>query len=387
MKDMIQMTRSEQERAMICMAVLSGEMERGTAAAMLGISARQVRRVLAAYRQEGPAGVVHGNRGRAPVQTLSTAQRMRIVALAAGRYAGVNDTHLSELLAEEEGITVSRSTVRRLRVAAGLARPRTRRAPQHRSRRERMARAGMLVQIDGSQHRWLGAEASMVTLLAAIDDATGEVVGAHFRAQEDAAGYLALLLGVVRSVGCPQAVYHDRHGIFVRPARDRDTLAEQLAGAREPTQVGRALQQLGIRSIQAHSPQAKGRVERLFGTLQDRLVVELRLAGVTTLEQATAFLPGFLARFNARFAVPAVDDTVAYRPLRPEQDVWQICCFAYQRVVANDDTIGFGGARWQLRPQAGRASLARATVTVREHLDGSLSVWHRQPPPDHPGPS
>ena len=361
---------------MVCTAVLSGEVGRRDAAAWLGVSERQLRRVVAAYRADGPAGLVHGNRGRAPARTLSAELRGRIVRLAAERYAGVNDTHLSELLAREEGIVVSRSTVRRLRVGAGLARPRTRRAPQHRSRRERMARAGMLVQIDGSQHRWLGAERPLATLLAAIDDATGTVEGALFREQEDAAGYLAVLLGLVRGVGCPQALYHDQHGIFVRPAREREGLAEQLRGQRDLTQVGRALQQLGIRSIRAHSPQAKGRVERLFGTLQDRLVAEMRLAGLATLADANAFLPGFLARFNARFAVPAAEPEAAYRPLAPEHDPWQICCLAYERVVANDDTIGFGGQRLQLHPPAGRASLARATVAVREHLDGSLSVWH-----------
>lgn len=369
------MNQAEQERAMICTAVLSGEVERGEAAVWLGLSERQLRRILAAYRAEGLAGLVHGNRGRAPVQTLSAALRERIVGLAAGRYAGVNDTHLSELLAREEGILVSRSTVRRLRMGAGLARPRTRRAPRHRSRRERMARAGMLVQIDGSQHRWLGEDAPLVTLLAAIDDATGAVEGAVFREHEDAAGYLAVLLGLVRGVGCPRALYHDGHGIFVRPARERESLAEQLRGQRDLTQVGRALQQLGIGSVRAHSPQAKGRVERLFGTLQDRLVAELRLAGVTTLAQANVFLPGFLAHFNERFAVPAVEPESAYRPLAPEHDPWQICCLCYERVVANDDTIGFGGQRLQLHPPASRTSLARATVAVREHLDGSLSVW------------
>ena len=362
---------------MVCTAVLSGEVGRAEAAAWLGISARHLRRVVAAYRTAGPAGVVHGNRGRSPVQTLSEERREQIVGLAAGRYAGVNDTHLSELLASEEGITVSRATVRRLRVGAGLARPRTRRAPQHRSRRERMARAGMLVQIDGSQHHWLGADTPRVTLLAAIDDATGEVVGALFRAQEDAAGYLALLLGLVQRVGCPQAVYHDKHGIFVRPVREPDTLTEQLAGQRAPTQVGRALQQLGISSIRAHSPQAKGRVERLFGTLQDRLVAELRLAGITTLAAANAFLPAFLVRFTARFAVPAAEPEGAYQVLPTGCDPWQICCFCYERTVANDGTIGFAGQRLQLHPPAGRGSLARAVVEVREHLDGSVSVWHQ----------
>jgi len=377
MKDMIQMSRTDQERAMVCTAVLSGEMTRRDAAAWLGMSERQLRRVVAAYRAEGPAGVVHGNRGRSPVQTLGADARARIVALATGRYAGLNDTHLSEVLASEEGIMVSRSTVRRLRVGAGLVRPRTRRAPRHRRRRERMARAGMLVQIDGSQHHWLGAETARVVLLAAIDDATGAVPAALFRAQEDAAGYLELLLELVTSVGCPQAVYHDGHGIFVRPARDRESLAEQLRGERDLTQVGRAFQDLGIRSVRAHSPQAKGRVERLFGTLQDRLVAELRLAGITTLAAANAFLPGFLGRFNARFTVPAAEPDLAYQALPAGCDPWQVCCLRYARVVANDGTIGFAGHRWQLHPLPHRASLARATVDVREHLDGSLSVWHR----------
>ncbi len=162
----------------------------------------------------------------------------------------------------------------------------------------------------------------------------------------------------------------------MRPAGERESLAEQLRGQRDLTQVGRALGQLGIGSVRAHSPQAKGRVERLFGTLQDRLVVELRLAGMTTLDQANAFLPDFLARFNRRFGVPATQDVPAFQPLPAGCDPWQICCLCYERVVANDGTIGFGGRRLQLHPHAGRASLTRATVAVREHLDGSLSVWH-----------
>jgi hypothetical protein len=141
-------------------------------------------------------------------------------------------------------------------------------------------------------------------LVAAIDDATGTVPAAIFRAQEDTAGYLMVLYQVVTTVGVPEAVYHDRHTIFVRPAQERESVAEQLAGQREPTQVGRALRALGIVSITAHSPQAKGRVERLFATLQDRWVAELRLAGATTLAEANAVLAAYLPRFNTRFAVP-----------------------------------------------------------------------------------
>jgi hypothetical protein len=205
-------------------------------------------------------------------------------------YAGVNDTHAQELLAEHEGITISRTTLHRIRREAGIATVRPRRSPHHRRRRERKAQAGMLIQIDGSKHRWLGQTAPWLTLIAGIDDATGMVVAACFREQEDAAGYFHLLRQLVEQWGRPQALYHDRHSIFVRSAKDPDTLAEQLVGKRQPTQVGRAMQQLGIASVTARSPQAKGRIERLFGTLQDRLLVELRLAGVQTLEQANRFL-------------------------------------------------------------------------------------------------
>lgn len=200
---------------------------------------------------------------------------------------------------------------------------------------------------------------------------------AVFRQQEDAAGYLALLHQVVSTVGVPEAVYHDRHGIFVRPAREQESLTEQLAGAREPTQVGRALRDLGIVSLCAHSPQAKGRIERLFGTLQDRLVAELRLAGATTCEAANAVLAAYLPRFNARFAVPAVVPDPAWRPLAPAIDPWQVCCFRYMRTVGRDDTVRLGEHRVQLLPGRGRGTYARCRVEVREHLDGSLSVWHQ----------
>ena len=178
------------------------------------------------------------------------------------------------------------------------------------------------------------------------------------------------------TVGRPEAVYHDRHGIFQRAPRDRETLAEQLAGVREPTQVGRALRELGIASIAAPSPQAKGRVERLFGTLQDRLVAALRLAGAASLREANAVLAAYLPHFNARFAVPATTATPAWRPLKAHQDPWQICCFRYVRTVGRDDTVRLGERRLQLLPR-GCGSLARRRVEVREHVDGSLRVWHQ----------
>jgi len=370
------MTGQEQIRLMIVTQVMTGELTVEEAASILGLSERQVHRLKAACRRKGPAGVIHGNRGRQPVHRLPSTTRDRVAKLLRTAYAGVNDTHAQELLAEHEGITISRTTLHRIRREAGIATVRPRRSPHHRRRRERKAQAGMLIQIDGSKHRWLGQTAPWLTLIAGIDDATGMVVAACFREQEDAAGYFHLLRQLVEQWGRPQALYHDRHSIFVRSAKDPDTLAEQLVGKRQPTQVGRAMQQLGIASVTARSPQAKGRIERLFGTLQDRLLVELRLAGVQTLEQANRFLHTFLPRFNARFGVPAADPTPAWRALEPDMDLWQICSFAYLRTVAADDTIRLGSLHLQLAPRPPRLTWARTTVEVREHLDGSLSAWH-----------
>ena len=376
MRETVILNGAEQQRLVMLNRVLMGDLTAADAATALGRSVRQVRRMLAAYRKEGAAALAHGNRGRSPAHVLDVALAARVRDLARTTYAGCNDTHLSELLAEREGIALSRSAVRRLRLAAGLERPRRRRPPAHRRRRERKAQAGMLLQLDASPHAWLAERGPRLSLLAAIDDATGTMPAALFRAQEDAAGYLEILYQMVTTVGCPEAVYHDRHGIFVRSAGERERLEEHLAGEREPTQVGRALRELGIASICAHSPQAKGRVERLFGTLQDRLVAELGLAGATTVEAANAVLAAYLPRFNARFAVPPTVADPAWRPLLPETDPWQVCCLRYLRTVGRDDTVRLGEHRLQLLPARGHGTYARCRVEVREHLDGSLSVWH-----------
>ena len=196
------MTGTEQQRLVVLNRVLMGDLTAAEAAAALERSVRQVRRMLAAYRKEGAAALAHGNRGRTPAHALDPALGQRVIALAQTTYAGLNDTHLSELLAEEAGNSLSRHTVRRLRRAAGLERPRQRRLPAHRRRRERKPQAGMLLQLDASPHAWLAERGPRLALVAAIDDATGTVPAAVFREQEDAAGYLAVLYEVVSTVGC-----------------------------------------------------------------------------------------------------------------------------------------------------------------------------------------
>jgi hypothetical protein len=268
--------------------------------------------------------------------------------------------------------------VHRILQAAGLLADPKRRKPQHRRRRKRYGQEGMLVQIDGSLHAWLGERGPWLSLLAAIDDATGKIVAAVFREQEDGQGYFLLLRQMIAQYGRPLALYHDRHGIFTPTsvATEADSVQVQLAGKQEPSQFGRLLQELEITSIAARSPQAKGRVERLFGTLQDRLVIELRLAGASTLAQANTVLAAYLPRFNAQFAVPPAQVGTAYRPLQAGVKVEEVCCFKYVRTVALDNTVQLGEHRLQLLPDKERRSYARAHVEVHERLDGSLAVYY-----------
>jgi transposase len=367
----------EQARVRVLNRLLAGEWTQAEAGLALGRSTRQVRRLLSDYREQGVEALLHGNRGRSPAHAVSPAVREQVVALARDKYVGFNHQHLTEKLAEEEQLVLGRTTVRRILLAAGLASPRPRHAPKHRRRRERMAQAGLLLQADGSRHRWLGPTGPYLTLIGGIDDATGAVPWVLFREHEDGQGYMGWLQHVVHTHGIPVALYVDRHGIFQRQARDPWTREDELAGARLPTQFGRVLAELGIQPIYALSPQAKGRIERLWGTFQDRLCSELRLTGARTLAEANALLAAYLPRFNARFQVPAAQAGSAYRPLPPDFVAAQIFCFKYTRVVAADNTVQFDTARLQLLAGPDRLSYARARVEVQEHLDGRLAVYYQ----------
>lgn len=369
------MNTGEQRRAWVLTKVLVGELTISEAASMLGLSERSVWRLKAGFRRDGPAALVHGNRGRASPRRVSESLRRRLLKLATTRYDGANDSHLTELLAEREGITLSRVTVRRVLRAAGLSSPRTRRAPRHRARRDRMPEAGLLIQVDGSRHDWLETRGPRLTLVAGVDDATGILTGATFRDEEDAAGYLTVLRDTVRRHGVPGAWYHDRHGIFETHGQAPLTLEEQLVDTRAPTQLGRALAELGVGSIAARSPQAKGRIARTWGTLQDRLVVELRLAGATDRETANRVLARFVPRFNRRFAVPPANPVAAWRALPGELRLEHICCLKYWRTVAHDGTIRAGATILQLPPRATGRSRAGQRLQLHLRLDGRLVVW------------
>ncbi len=372
------MNQQAQRRVMVLTRVVSGALTVAGAAEQLRLSERQVKRLLAGFRQEGVAALVQGNCGRQPAHTIPQAVRQQVVACATGKYVGFNQQHLTEQVEANEGIALSRSSVRRILAEARIGSPRTRWASAHRSRRARYPQAGMLVQIDASPHDWLEGRGPRLTLFAAIDGCplgrtTGELLALLVRAQEDAQGYFLLVRQIVARYGRPLAVYHDRHGIF-RATTKEMTRAEELTGVREPTQFGRLLDELGVASIAARSPQAKGRVERLFGTLQDRLVSILRLVGATNAAEATACLADFRADFNVRFMVPAAAEGECYRAMDPAIDADTLFCFKYQRTVGMDNAVRFGEHRLQLMPGSHRRSWARAAVEVQERLDGSLAV-------------
>jgi Integrase core domain. len=294
MKERVTLNKKEQSRLIVLNGVEVGKVTVREASEVLGLSLRHVKRILAAYRKEGAAALAHGNRGRKPHNALDDGSKRKVLELARSTYAGCNTQHFTELLAEREGIAASRSSVRLILLRDGIRSPRKRRPPKHRSRRERYPQRGMLLQIDGSDHDWLEGRGPRLTLVGAIDDADGEVPYALFRDEEDAQGYTILLRQIVAEHGIPQALYHDRHGIFKRSSKEPETIEEQLEGKKKPTQFGRVMEELGIISIPARSPQAKGRIERLWGTFQDRLVSELRIAGASNKEETNRVLWDFL---------------------------------------------------------------------------------------------
>lgn len=346
------------------------------AAELLGVTDRQVRRIVKAVGEHGAQGVVHGNTGRSPAHRLKASVRRRVVKLMRGKYVGFNDKHFTEKLVEVEKIRVSRATVQRILRAAGIGAARKRRPPKHRRRRDRKPQAGQMILWDGSRHDWLEGRGPMLCLMGAIYDATSEMLpGACFVEQECAEGYLRVLLAIAREKGLPWSAYMDRHGSLKRNDNFW-TLEEELRGKQDPTQVLRALDHLDIEVIYALSAQAKGRIERLWGTTQDRLTSELRLAKARTAETANAVLREYAPDHNRRFAVPALEVTPAWRPVRKGLDLERACSFRYEATVSNDNAVRLAGVPViDIPPGRVRQSFAKARVEVRQLLDGSWRVY------------
>ncbi len=370
------MSQQELQRLKVVENAVEGRLSVAEAAELLGICERQVKRLKNSYEPGDSKWVHHGNRGRQPANAIAKEIRDRVIELAVGRYAGFNDSHLHEKLTRDEGLTLSRASVQRILREANIRSPQKRRPPKYRSRRERRAQEGMLLQVDGSRHDWLEGRGPHLTLMGAVDDATNKVCAAHFQAEhEDSAGYLRLFRSQVEKHGIPWAIYRDQHGTLQRNDKHW-SLEEELAGKQFPTQVGRALEELGIEAIVARSPQAKGRIERTWRTFQDRLTSELRLAQAATLEQAQAILAVFLSDYNTRFSKSPKAPAAVWRKLDSRLDLNYIFSLRYERVVGKDHVItAIPGVTVQLPALSSGRGYAGRKVEVCHQPNGDFHIY------------
>ena len=365
-------------------AVLRGEQTNRKAARVLGMSVRQVIRLKKQVRALGPPGLLHGNRGRPSARRLGDDARTAALELLQHEEVRLNDCHIVDLLAGK-GVIISDDSVRRLRIALGIKPVHARRPAQHHRRRERREREGDMVLIDGSDHHWLGEERPRLTLVGTIDDATGKVLTLTFRPSEDLHGYATALRDLLKRFGMPGVMYGDHTGIAVRNDKHW-TREEELEGRQLPPQFGQMLEELGIRYLAAGSPQAKGRIERLWRTLQDRLLKELALHGITTMAEAEAFLPGFIERFNKRFGHAPREAKPSWQ--KPPRNYDRMLACRYQRVVSRDNVVSLPGTTLQLPPGPHRRSHQGRKVEVRELLDGRMLVLYRgEVLLEHPAPA
>jgi len=369
------MSQKEFQRVKVIENAAGGRLSVREASRLLHLSERQVQRLKRRYQPDSLSWVQHGNRGRTMPWAVSPPQKQLILTLARGKYRGFNDSHLTEKLCAEEGLALGRETVRRILRAAKLASPQKRRPRKYRSRRPPRPRFGMMALTDASRHDWLEGRGPTLTLIGFQDDATSQILAAHFQIEaENTVGYLRALHSMIVAHGVPLSLYHDRHSIFQRND-SHWTLPEQLAGKQSPTQLGRALEELGIQSIPACSPQAKGRIERAWRTCQDRLVSELRLARAVTLEEANAVLARFCADYNQRFARPAAEAASDFRCLPRRFDLARCLSLHYQRVVAADHTVALGAQSIALPPLPAHRGYAGETVALSHQLDGVLRIF------------
>jgi hypothetical protein len=364
----IAMSQRERDRLRVLHEVQQKHLKQVEAAQRLKVTDRQVRRMLIRLGERGDGGIVHQLRGRPSNRKLTVALQGKILARVRHRYADFGPTLAIEHLAQE-GLRVSRETLRKWMIQGALWRPRRQRVKAVHVWRERRARFGELVMQDSSPFRWLEDRGPVCQLIALIDDATSRIWG-RFAEHDSTEENLRTLGGWLRRYGRPVAHYSDRNSIFrtTRPA----PLAEQLRGHPARTQFGRALNELGIESIAAHSPQAKGRIERLFETLQDRLVKQMRLAGIDTIEAANQFLElQFIPEWEQRFTVAARQPRNAHRPLGQQRRLEEILSVRAARQVAQDHTVSWEGNRWGVPREEVRAGLRGAHGEIERRLDGS----------------
>ena len=361
----------DMKRYGVVKAVMDRKMTNREGAAALDLSVRQLKRIKKKIGRHGVAGIRHGNSGRPPAHAFPETFKKKVITVAQRRYKDFNFSHLSEMLEEEEQISVNRETLRLWLRPLGFGRT-VRKQRRHRKRRERSARMGQLLFLDGSPHPWFGTKQS--TLLLCTDDATGEPLFGLFCDQEDLDGCFAVCQEVFTRYGLPLCFYLDRASQFTTTRRGGVHVAQHDG---QPTQFERAMSELGVRLIFANSPEARGRGERINGTFQDRLVAELGLRRIRTAEAATDYMNRhFIPRYARRFGVTPQETVPAWRPV--PVDLSHVLCRRFQRTVNNDNTVSVNGHIIQIHPLRTRLSFVKARVTVNLWLDGSWHVLHEK---------
>jgi transposase len=365
-EDIIRMSSRELKRLHIVHQAMDGQMTQQTASSMLDLSERQVRRLVKSVRESGDGGIVHRGRGRPSNRRLPEKVKKQVLDLCRQKYRDFGSTLASEKLLERDGIAVNRETLRQWRLGAGLWEKKRKRRG-HRQWRLRKGCFGEMVQIDGSHHAWLEDRGPELVLMGYIDDATNTAY-AQFYDYEGTLPAMDSFKRYVRRYGLPVSVYLDKHSTY--KSQRKLTVEEELAGVGAAlSQFERALKELGVKVIHAHSPQAKGRIERLFGTLQDRLVKEMRLRGTTTREEANAFLREYLPAFNRRFQVPPANKANVHVKPEPYFNLDRYLCLKTNRTVRNDNTVAHEGKLYQIMEKA----MSRKVI-VEERIDGSLHL-------------
>ena len=360
------MSREEVDRLGVIEAVSARHLKQGEAARRLGLSVRQVKRLVRRYRDQGPAGLVSRHRGRRPNNTIADTVRREVLGITRTHYADFGPTLACEKLAENHGHILSAETLRQWMIAEGLWQSKRRKAARIHQRRPRRPCLGELVQIDGSPHEWFEDRGVRCTLIVFIDDATSRLMALRFVPAETTRAYMEVLAQYLNQHGRPVALYSDRHSIFRvnRPEREG-----------ELTQFTRALKTLGIEPIHANTPQAKGRVERANQTLQDRLVKELRLRGIDTPEVANAYLPMFIAEYNARFAVAAQSAVDAHREvLHSAEELERIFSLHHTRRLSKNLTVQYHNREYQIQAKGRGYGLRGASVTICEPFSGPVTI-------------
>ena len=371
-----QLSAKEVARYSVIENTIEGYLNVDQAAEELHLCRRQIFRLKNALKEKGVEGLIHGNRGRASSRRIDNQVRDTIEYLYRGKYDGFNLSHFTEMLEEREGVVISRETVRRILLEKGSY-EKKKRYPKHRSWREPRPKEGMMLQFDTSDHDWLEGRGPNIKLIGGIDDATKDVPWAKFAYQDSVEENMATFKEIVNKKGIPLSVYVDKDSKFITTRHGG--LHVRIKEHQEKTQMARAWEELGINAIFADSPQGKGRIERLWRTFQDRLVSELRLEGISTLEEANEYLHSvFLSKYNKKFTREPKVKEIAYRVIPKEMDLDRIFCIKEERRVQGDNTISYKGRRYQILPTATRFGFTKARVEVQRRLDGTIHIFYKE---------